>query len=450
MGIFLAIAIALTLFMSVRIHGLFSFVTLGAIGAAIYSIPGVIDAHVPFYGKRSGLLYPTPTEADLMVLLAWVALFAGVFLFRPKAAVATEETPEVVQANQRDLITLGYVSAGLAIAGYLYLAWWDGWFFFLDARGDQAATLTSLLWKWTVVVSLVAAILTRSRALLLFSLLMLFLIFLRGDRTMIAVTAAASIAALAQVRGNWVNFLAPKRLIPILAAAFLVLFGKSSWITLKSGLSGQGWVAPDIPLANQFIFQFEPFATYAHIGHVMDFNVTIGFGEFAQSILANVLIFPSLFGFDTNIYNEVVTSTLPPTIRYGVAGNFIAHGWTVAGPVGVFAFALTLCGAWRLCDSQFARRHGVVKLFWGCTGGVLSFYAHRNGFDNLFSFIRQVIIVCFMVFMIALPFKEFLPGQRPGARRRPVAVPRVGPSAWSPVVTLTPQDSAPESGPAGG
>jgi hypothetical protein len=442
MGIFLVIAISLTLFLSIRNHKLFSFVTLGVIGAAIYSVPGVVDAHVPFYAKRFGALYSTPFGADLMVLVAWAGMMLGVAIFRPKnqglanadLSVPTEDVDE-----QNRLLVLGIVAATIGWLGFLYLAWLDGWLFFLKARVDQNSSLPVLIWKWTGLLGLLSAILIRNRILLTASALLLFVIFLRGDRTMIAVTAAASMVALVHQKGRWSALLVPSRLIPVLAAGFLVFFGKSSWLTLKAGLSGQGWVAPDVPLESQFVAQFEPFGTYAHIGHVMDFELHIPLDRFFESIFANLTIFPSFFGLNTNVYNETVTATLPGIVRSGVAGSLTGHGWTVGGPFGVFVFYLIFLGVLRLCDSQFIQRRGIVKLFWGCAGGIISFYAHRNGMDNLLSFIRQDLIICVLVFLGSLPFKQLLPGQptAPNNIRRPTGPFGPVPSAWYPPLPST-------------
>jgi hypothetical protein len=395
--------ICLTLFFCVRIHGPFTFVTMGAIGAAIYSIPAIVDRELPFfaiaYGQRT--LLPTPDDADLVAFLAWIGLLVGAMAAKPRRGPQSwvpGREPEEALAMGR----LAFVNAVLAASGMIYLVYTQGASFLLAERSQQSIDAVSLLWKWTAPLGLIASSLARSRKLLIYHSVILFAVFLRGDRTMVAITAAALVVTAAYQNRTWYVMFTPTRILGAVLAIIGVFFGKSAYLTLKSGFSGQGWVPPSISLQDQFISHFEPFTTYSHLGYVMSIRLHLGFGEFVESVLANLLILPSYFGFSTDLYNSTVTATLPAAIRFGVAGNYLAHGWVAGGTFGAVAFYFLLAVMLRLCDAQFQSRSGALKLFWCCTGGVIAFYVHRNGLDNLFSFVRQIGIVCILLAAVAV------------------------------------------------
>lgn len=408
---------AITILASARLYGVFTFVTLGVVGAAIYSVPALIDRHLPFFMLANGqhAMVGTPREVDLVVLLAWLGLLAGVLLGRLFGA--RERRPVPRAESERHFMALALASAVLAGLGLFYLQFsGQSVFFFLAARSDQYTDALTVLWKWTAPIGLIASSLARSRKLLIFHILILFVIFLRGDRTMIVISAGALMAAAAYRDPRWYAVFTPMRAIGALLAGIVILFGKSIYVTLKAGFSGGGWDTVSLPLWAQFLFHFEPLVTFSHLGYVMRHNVQISSAEFAESILANFLIVPSWFGLSSNIYNERISVALPPAIDFGVAGNYLAHGWTVGGTAGAVAFYLILPLALHLCDVQFRRRTGALKLFWCCVGGLLAFYIHRNGMDNILSFVRQIAIVTLVVAILAAVV-------RPLFSRAPLPVP---------------------------
>jgi hypothetical protein len=194
-----------------------------------------------------------------------------------------------------------------------------------------------------------------------------------------------------------------------------VFLGKTVYLNLKSGLTGQGWdVTRGLSYKQQLISQFEPLATFNHIEFVMRTGVKIPFAEFVSSILGNILLVPSAFGVSTNVYNATVTAAMSSRLGYGIAGNYLAHGYVVGGTAGAVLFYLMLPLLLRLCDGQFRSKSGTVKVVWCGVGAVVAFYIHRNGLDNLFSFIRQLFIVSVITAALAAALRQVRVGQPPG------------------------------------
>jgi hypothetical protein len=234
------------------------------------------------------------------------------------------------------------------------------------------------------------------------------LIFLRGDRTLVALSTAAMVIVASYRNPGWWKRLRFPQIIGLVFAAAVVFFGKTVYLNVKSGLTGQGWdVTRGLTYTQQLMSQFEPLATFNHIEFVMRTGITIPPVEFLWSIFGNLLLVPSFFGVSTNVYNATVTAAMSGRLGFGVAGNYLAHGYAVGGIVGAALFYFVLPIALRICDGQFRSKTGTVKVFWCCVGAVVAFYVHRNGLDNLLSFVRQLFIVGVATAAVAAVLRQF-------------------------------------------
>ena len=385
--------VCLTLLASWRSHGLFSFVTLGVLGAAIYSIPGIVDLERPFFLRGTGgqLFSPTPDDVDAVVAAAWCGLLAGVMVFRPRRQ---QSIASFQNFDHGLMVRLALASALLASAGLLYLLYTQGTGIIVESRYKQRDDVLLLLWKWTAPLGLLASTLVKSRKLVLFHAFILFLVFLRGDRTLIAITVAAILVAVTRDNPKWYLLLRPSRVIGLGLAAAGVFFGKSIYSGLKAGFSGEGFQFAGRITTERFLFQFEPFATYAHVDFVMRQNLHLRLGTFFEGLFSNLLVIPSYFGLTSNTYGRMIERAAPVRIDSGLAGNYIANGYSLGGMGGAIFFYFLLAWILRQCDARFNKSEGAWKLFWCCTGATFAFYAHRNGLDNIVSFMRQFAIVC--------------------------------------------------------
>lgn len=410
--------------LSLSKNGIGSFVTLGTVGAAVYTMPAFLNMQSALATLSSArqAFVPVPEISLFVVTMAWLAYFAGllasVLVFR-RTRFAT-----VPEAGDPVLRSVALSSLALGSLGILYLAFVaESTFFFLEERAEQDISPILILWRWAPVMGMIAAAQCRSRKLFLMNAAILGVIFLRGDRTIVAIATAALIAVVSEISPGWWKRLKPLQIAGFVLCAAVVFLGKSMYLTIKSGLSGQGWSLIELSLKDQLLYQFEPIGTFSHLSFVITSGLTIPLRDFFLSVFANVLLIPSAFGISTNLYNSMVTDALATRLGYGVAGNYLAHGYAVAGLMGVVAFYFILPLMLTVCDRQFHKRTGTVKVFWCCVGAVFAFYIHRNGLDNQLSFVRQLFIISVLTAIIAAAIRQLRGQATPSrwrSRRRPV------------------------------
>lgn len=392
--------IVLTFLVCTKLHGLVSFPTFGVVGFAIYSIPGLIDLALPLYMAtwREKVLLPTPMRSDLIVIQAWLCLAFGLFIFRRRQALV----PRGNVLDPKEVQFAMHACFIVAIMGFSYLSYQSGILFFLQSRYEQISDATSVMWKWSALAGLVSAILLQRRGPLLFFIFIITIIFLRGDRTIIAFVVPAAVMAITSNPVDYRKLLKIRYVIIGSAVLVSILFGKTIYTYIKYIL-GESGELPQFDMGIQAVGQFEPLVTYGHLEYVMDNDINIGFYDFFISIISNFLIVPSYFDLSSNIYNTELSQTFSNELTWGLAGSYVAHGWAVGGAPGVIGFQLLL--AWSLvsCDKEFRCRSGLGKIFFGCLGGVISFYVFRNGLDNILSFVRQLAIF-FVIIWISYRF----------------------------------------------
>jgi hypothetical protein len=421
----LFIVIVVALLITSSKNGLGSFVTLGIFGAAVYTVPALIDtqASLGSVGSRVGYV-SVPPEVDFVVLVAWLGLLVGLLLSTAAfPRIRHVDTRQVIDPNMR---SVAVASAIIGWAGVIYFMYSQGSvLFFLQERIDQNAGPFATLWKWTAMFGLVSALLSRDTKLLYLNGAILVLIFLRGDRTLVAISTAAMLIVASYRNPGWWKRLRVPQIIGLVFAASVVFLGKTVYLNVKSGLTGQGWdVTRGLTYKQQLMSQFEPLATFNHIEFVIRTGIAIPPVDFLWSIFGNLLLVPSFFGVSTNVYNTTVTAAMSGRLGFGVAGNYLAHGYAVGGTVGAALFYFMLPMILRICDGQFRSKTGTVKVFWCCVGAVIAFYVHRNGLDNLLSFVRQLFIIGAATAGVAAVLRQFgLVGTSPSLR---VASPFIG------------------------
>src|SRR5262245_15245652 len=104
-------------------HGSTSLVTLGVIGFFAYSLPSLLDLHLPFAISKSRPVWvATPPETDWAVVVAWAVLVPILAFRRTKnwQSSAKPTDTELVLLNDYAL-----VGTAIIIAGHLWLSWSD-------------------------------------------------------------------------------------------------------------------------------------------------------------------------------------------------------------------------------------------------------------------------------------------------------------------------------------
>lgn len=406
MGILILALVILSFARIERTCGLFSWTSAGAAAFFVYSTPAIIglQRHFYYYGQR--YLAEADPEAVLVILVAWgfftLALFSlPLNRVRHLSAVSPEHPdyfPQIIS------------SLVLALIGVLYLMYDGGIFFFLASRDEQVSNYFTLVWRWCIVIGFTASLLVGRRIIIALFVSLLALIFVQGDRTVFAIAAAIYILlAVGRAAGDHrmaAVFRSPKNILLVIAIFIAVLFGKPIYLSIKDLSLDPLLAYLEVQNLETIAMSAEPFVTFTHIDAVIRMRIEIPFRDFFISVFGNLLLVPSAFGVETNLYNEALTARLPSMVRYGVAGNYWAHGMAVGGLPGVACFACLYAGALGLLDRTFIDPEGRVRLGLALIASATAVYLQRNGIDNFLSFVRQIILAWLAVHLLSLFFRS--------------------------------------------
>jgi hypothetical protein len=386
-SILLGCVIACAWVVALRGYGPFSFVSAGVFCFTAYSIPALLGLVFPFHDVGYVGLVRSSTLAVAVTALAWIA-----FLLALSVSVPGWRRAFSVSAPDVHLPSFVGIALIYCIAGFVVIAAMDGPLFFLAQREEQSESLVRLLWRWVNAVGLVSAVLTRSwRAAAVF-LAALGVYFVAGDRTVLVITSFCLIVGLFQGR-SLRDFLRWRVVIGTSVAALLALFGKPVYLAIKAGSWDRLFVLGDSAWLEVALTTFEPFITFNILDLVVVHGFMISAWDMIAGCLAQLLLVPSAFGIASNSFNADFTATFVPQLSYGIAGNYWAQGWAVAGPVGVVLYGLIFAVSLRVLDVWSRKYCGAMRVLCVLLGALIAVYVHRNSLDNLLSFVRQIVLV---------------------------------------------------------
>ncbi len=399
----LGVLATLTIATGFRRFGWNSFVGLGLIGAAIYSLPAFLGFYAPIQitlGER-GVFAATSLTSVIVVAMVW-----SIFLF----LVSVLSVPPFPSGGQVGNGSVHLLScAVLVLFGYGLIALSQGPIYFLQARHDISYGATATLWRWLPAFGIMISVFHARRIYLAFFLFFLAIHFTSGDRTIPAITTAACVLIFFMRRMQRMPLPKIVTSVLVLFIFFLMVFGKPVYLVLKDPSlaaiqSMFSWNGLLLTLKG-----FEPLGTYSLLEFALDGRLNADLPMFLLSIIGNILIVPSAFGVDTNYFNTFMTNEMPSGITFGLAGNYFASGYVGLGYFGVIALAVFFILALRGIEKYALRTSGLTKLTLTLIGATMAIYAHRNGIDNLFSFIRQIVIVGLAIGCVSVAFGAILP-----------------------------------------
>lgn len=398
MNILIFIISILTFIVICKRFGLASFVAAGYAGLFIYSIPVFINKARYFYYLNSEFhLYSPSFEAMLVYLLVWV-VFLCLVLLKSNNLYKVNSFNQSTYLLSKIFLYVGFI---LSISIYIYSTFVHSQQVLVE--GTQMSTIILLIGRWIYALTFISSIIHKS--FIPFIVLFYFLIdwALGGDRTLFGIVMMSSIVVAIQLKYNstYVPFkylFKMKIFSALFLVIFIIIFGKSIFVSIDT----ENWsvffnLFSENNLVDFLSTSFEPMIIFNHIQHVIDRSVEMSLIDFMVSILSNLLIFPSAFGLNSNFYSQMLISSLEIEMSYGVAGNYWAHAYSVLGYIGIFIFALIYVNFLFFCDNFFLKKRGAARVLIALFGGLVSLYAHRNGFDNLLSFVRQILLAYFLI-----------------------------------------------------
>lgn len=436
--------ITLTIVIAYKGHGPFTFVMAGLCVFLIYSVPALLQLKTLFSYESNDFRYLAEAgqQSGFVVFTAWATVAVTLLIaaatrksgrrlnlaasgqrsslypnahgtvgqkvqlsLKESIAARRGRGPPLnalaIKKNTDRMHRFAVASLVLGLSGYIYLSATSGWLFFLEQRELQYDGLLTLLWKWTVPLGIVAATFSGSTKTQIGLFMLLAVLFLRGDRTMLAITVVSFAIVWSYGRKDISTLFRPTFVVAGIVLFSLIIFGKPVYLSAKAGDISILLDALSPENMATMILGFEPFVTYNHVDFVIESNLYFSFVEFILSLLGQFLVAPSFFGIETNLYNQRITEMLPYTVTYGVAGNYWAHAWSVGGFPMVVGFAVLYASSLVLCDRYYDRLSGAPKVFVAVTGTVIAVYTYRNGLDNMFSFFRQILIMVIVTSVVA-------------------------------------------------
>jgi fumarate reductase subunit C len=131
------VIIATALAVTLSRNGIGSFVTLGIIGAAIYTIPALIDMQVALgAGATPSRYISVPPDVEFVVLVAWLALLASLIFTVTFFSASKLSASSIVPDEKMRSIALACAIIGpLGLLYFVYAQ--ESFLFFLQARTDQ-------------------------------------------------------------------------------------------------------------------------------------------------------------------------------------------------------------------------------------------------------------------------------------------------------------------------
>ncbi len=405
-----AVLVAVTLAIAMRRFGWNSFIGLGLAGASLYSLPAIIGFYAPLQhslGER-GIFAPTSAASVTLMAMVWM-----IFLF----IVATLPVPRSYPERRMSHAGLHLRSCAiLTVLGYLAVAMGQGLLFFLDARHEITLGLAATLWQWLPALGLVIAIASRRWGYFSFFSFFLLIYFIAGDRTIPAIVTASSILVLFVKSGERKSFPRPATLLVISLLMAGLIFGKPIYLFIKNPSAEAMQVLFSAEMLRGALMAFEPLGTYSLLEVALDARLQMDVSLFLLSIFGNALMMPSLFGVNTNYFNEFITQSMPSGLTFGVAGNFFASAYVGLGFAGVAMLAVLFLIALSVAERHALRATGLTRIFLVVAGATLAIYAHRNGVDNVLSFLRQIIIATLAVAVVSKAQRAVLPFKAPPPR----------------------------------
>jgi hypothetical protein len=415
MSLPLSCIMVLTWLVVIRRYGAISFACAGVFCFTAYSIPALVGQVFPF-NWAAVYLAPSSSAAVHVTILAWV-VFLLTMLVPGKAGQAAR--PAASASQDPHLASFIRAALFVCVAGFMAIAYADGPLFFLEGRDEQSQGTLRLLWRWVNAIGLVASVASRSwrSATVFFGGLVIY--FLAGDRTVIAITAFCVLIVWGHGRALRIMC----RPGPVLACVFFVvaiIFGKPIYLAAKLGSMDIVARAFTAEAMEGLITTYEPFLTFNILDLVVRHDFTMQLGTLTKGVLGQFLVVPSAFGIDSNSFNTEFTAKYAPRLNFGIAGNYWAHAWAVAGPFGVGVYAVLYAVGLRVLEASCWRYSGVARVLFALLAGLLAVYVHRNSLDNLLSFARQILMVTAAIALLGHVIGRFMVPQFVPRRARPM------------------------------
>ncbi|WP_224699539.1 hypothetical protein [Mesorhizobium sp. CO1-1-8] len=279
---------------------------------------------------------------------------------------------------------------------------------------DAVGGLISIVWRWVSGLGLLASVYfdrpwgRGARIYQAIFALMVALNAIAGDRTVPVILAMAFAIVLLWEWPITKAALHWKAWAIGLATLAIIFFMKPFYLAYKRDLPfGRMLTGGSDPMA--MVASWEAFGTHENIEGLIKSSTTYPWWNTVRDTLAQLLIQPSAFGFDSTGFNTVLQTQIFSQALYGLAGTFWGQAWAIGGIPVVIVFGLIYGGALVALHHASLKSKGMWFFFWIILGSVIGVYAHRNALENVLAQARQPFVgfVTIQVLVWVLLFGRF-------------------------------------------
>jgi hypothetical protein len=376
-----------------KLYGVLSPLMLGVVGLSAYSLPALVGFYLA--PVESGVIaQSTSTPATIVVIIFWLAFVFAAVVFRPRAVgmVPLNVVGPYGRRNGRLAVNMILL---VSVCMYAYIGLTDGFLFFMsDNRSlSESNAEIKVLWRWVNAAMLILSLLANRRDGIFVSSLFIFMYFVSGDRTAIAILMGALVMLQFSGRRFSLAMFKFRHWVIVSFGFVVVVLGKPLYVAIKqlslapleNSLFGRSF-------ASQLSY-FEPLVVFNQLEVVVRTGFEYPLSDLIVGSLGQFLVLPSAFGIDSGNFNVAFTSEFYSHLTYGIAFNFLAQGYSVAGFAGVIFFGLVY-GLSLVALTKTLYRAGVVdRAFVLLAISIIAIYIHRNSMENILAFLRQVFLI---------------------------------------------------------
>ncbi|MCF6117304.1 hypothetical protein L2449_10340 [Mesorhizobium muleiense] len=369
---------------------------IGVVGLFSYSIPALIGFTTPVVAPGM-LTYFTPAsdQATGVMAIAWASFAASIVIAKSLQAIDREAirvSPHPRYVTRFLTITF-FISSGI-FASFV-LRHGLSWFLQTKTEVSNIVGIDWLIWKWTNGLGLIVAayFFSWSRQCKLYAIFfgsMVAINMVAGDRTTPVIAIIGVIISL-----NWGATIgrtafAPKAWLGGGVVLAVIFLAKPFYVALKTGESFSSVFASMSTMA--FKQGWEAFGTQELLERIMALSVSYSPIVTLRDCLAQFLVMPSVFGYSSTGYNELIQTQIISYATYGLASNFWAHWWSMFGLVGVVAGGMVYGFSLIFLNNRMMRSKGMGFFLLLMLAATLGVYAHRNSPENILALMRPIVL----------------------------------------------------------
>ncbi len=234
-----------------------------------------------------------------------------------------------------------------------------------------------------------------------FSALLLLSIFLISRSTMIIPLLGAAFYQIYNTR--IIESLSARRLIVLAAVAFFATYGKLMAVGIRIGSFTALSDSIRTTSAATIMEKLEGYAITSYlidiINHPRPYDIIDSLDAALQ-----FLIFPSIFGADSQSFTRYLEENYRTDSDYGLAYTYFGEGYAVAGIAGVVLWTFMLTLILWVIHKIIIRSKNIWITSWACFAlGTFCFYYPRNSLEVSLTMLRLAglsAFVCFLFYMI--------------------------------------------------